>query len=157
MRPIPSFQATSGRNRDLYGAVWRIHGRDSKHSNCLILLSVAICPRVCPYCFRVSDQIENFDRPFPRSLTLKNFFDRYGFDVKRFATMRHSDGILSFVIFLCGIHQIRHLPRAVFNPCFHCGRATERAVDFHQVVVREVENDCRFEIVQEEVSFVVNK
>lgn len=27
---------------------------------------------------------------------------------------------LSFVIFLCGIHQIRHRPCALFNPCFHC-------------------------------------
>ena len=62
--------------------------------------------------------------------------------------MRRSDGIFKFRNLFMGHSPIRHLPRAVFNPCFHCGRATERAVNFHEVVVREVESDCRFEIVQ---------
>ena len=41
----------------------------------------------------MTDKIENFNLSFPCSLTLENFFHRNGFDVKRFATMRRSDGI----------------------------------------------------------------
>src|SRR5262249_34435961 len=41
---------------------------------------------------------------------------------------------LSVVIRLCGIDQIRHRPRALFNPCFHYRCAPERAVHFHEIV-----------------------
>ena len=41
----------------------------------------------------MTNKIENFNLSFPCSLILENFFHRDGLDVKRFATMRRSDGI----------------------------------------------------------------
>jgi hypothetical protein len=44
----------------------------------------------------MTNKIENFNRPFPCSLILENFFHRNGFDVERFATVRRSNSVLEF-------------------------------------------------------------
>src|SRR5260370_269176 len=42
----------------------------------------------------MADKIKNFDRSFPCSFLLKNFFHLNGIDVKRFASVLRSDGVL---------------------------------------------------------------
>ena len=50
------------------------------------------------------------------------------------------------VLIKSGINQIRHRPCALFKTCFHRGRATKRAVDFHEIVIRQTQCNCGFEV-----------
>src|SRR5438552_3771703 len=83
------FQWSSG-NRALSG---ESTGGISSTATTLFLIAISVAPRVSAFRLAMTDKIENFNLPFPCSLTLENFFHRNGFDVKRFATMRRADGI----------------------------------------------------------------
>jgi hypothetical protein len=84
--------------RDCYfdGAPGGIHGRDFKHGDRLLLIALAVRSCVSAFRFGMTNKIEDFYRPLPCSLTLENFFHGNGFDVKRIATMRCSDGVFKF-------------------------------------------------------------
>ncbi len=59
----------------------------------------------------MADKIKNFDRSFPCSFALKDFFDGNGFDVKRFTSMRCPDGVFK----LCNFFR-RHSPNQTIRP-----------------------------------------
>src|SRR6266576_5991329 len=88
-----------------------IDWRDLEYNHCLVFITVAVPPCVSAFRFGMTDKIENFNGPLPCSLTLENFFYRNGFDVKRFTTMRCSDGIFK----LRNLFR-RHFPTRLQSP-----------------------------------------
>jgi hypothetical protein len=96
------------------------------------------------------DQQENFNLSFPCSLILENFFHRHGLDVKRFATMRRSDGIFKlrnlFWILHSGFFEFEKLP-ALREAVRRGASRVEKAMPANQPAARPARITANIKVV----------